>query len=646
MIGAVWARWLARATVLMVVLLFTARSGHLAAGIPAAALALGSGLLRRGLSVNRAGQLLLVLLGLALAWPIFLALRDLAGGAQTLGTAGTVVTLFSLLVLLPRQFIDSPRLGPRGDAVLCLLAIMGCAHTTQYMAQANTGWTYLLFLGPFAALQFLTLRAFDEARPSPGLLSGRHRVVVVVMAAIIVVIAVGGTIAIPPAHYWAMRKAYFTFMNIQTGFSTQMQLGSVSSMYQSDKLVLRVHGPKPDHLRGFVYRHYQGGGQWTEGPRTRLLGARLQPVAPGDAAGLTRVETVGGDTKRYFVPLEARDLRAPEALARVNALGIIRTAPGEEAEQIQFRAGRRDRFSVGAPGGADLAVPATLGARLRQMARQWTGGARTSSARLTAIQRKLRTNFTYSLSFKREPGRDPVMDFLIRDRQGHCEYFASAMALLARASGVPARVVSGYLVHERNPLGGYHVVRERNAHSWVEAWVGGRWQTYDPTPSSALSAGEQEMGFAAALSDLVAARLGQAWRWITSLTAMDVAMAVGALFLVWVLLRFLRRRRERAAAGQAHALAYGRALPGLDLLLAALSTVGMVRGSHEPLELYAHRLAGEPSLEGPGQQAPALLQRYAAWRYGGVGDQGDLDRRMENLAAKLSGPRSATPGAA
>ena len=340
------ARLLSRATLLVVVLLFTLRSGHLAAGIPAAALILGSGFVRRGPTVSRAGQLLLLLLGLSFAWPAFITLDDLAGQVRTLGTAGTVVTLFCLLVAVPRLFLNAPHLGPRGDAALCLLAVMGCAH-------AREGWAYLALLLPYAVLQLLTLRAHDRSRPTLGALSGRHRLALAIQAAFIVALGVGMTLAIPPAHRWAMRKAYFTFMRVQTGFSTEMQLGSVSGMYQSDKLVLRVYGPKPDHLRGFVYRHYQGGGQWSAGPRLPRLGVKLQPAPwPGrggaDAGGLTRVETAGGDAKRYFVPLKARDLRAPEALARVNALGIIRTAPGEEAEQIQFRVapGTASRWSV------------------------------------------------------------------------------------------------------------------------------------------------------------------------------------------------------------------------------------------------------------------------------------------------------------
>ena len=90
--------------------------------------------------------------------------------------------------------------------------------------------------------------------------------------------------------------------------------------------------------------------------------------------------------------------------------------------------------------------------------------------------------FGYSLEVKRSRGVDAVVDLLNIHREGHCELFASAMALLARTQGIPTRVVSGYRASEINPITGLAVVRERNAHTWVEAWVDGRWDTWDPTP--------------------------------------------------------------------------------------------------------------------------------------------------------------------
>jgi hypothetical protein len=68
-------------------------------------------------------------------------------------------------------------------------------------------------------------------------------------------------------------------------------------------------------------------------------------------------------------------------------------------------------------------------------------------------------------------------------KQGHCEYFASAMAVMLRAIHIPSRVATGFQSGQYNPMTGWHVIRASDAHSWVEAWIPGRgWMTYDPTP--------------------------------------------------------------------------------------------------------------------------------------------------------------------
>ena len=79
---------------------------------------------------------------------------------------------------------------------------------------------------------------------------------------------------------------------------------------------------------------------------------------------------------------------------------------------------------------------------------------------------------------------DPLANFLFDRRKGHCEYFASAMAVMLRTVGIPSRVVTGFASGVYNPLTGWQVVRASDAHSWVEAWIAGRgWRTYDPTPA-------------------------------------------------------------------------------------------------------------------------------------------------------------------
>lgn len=94
--------------------------------------------------------------------------------------------------------------------------------------------------------------------------------------------------------------------------------------------------------------------------------------------------------------------------------------------------------------------------------------------------------FRYSLQNSiQDPTIDPVEDFLLNRRTGHCEYFASAAALMLQAVGVPARVVNGYKGYEQNSVSGRYEVKQKHAHAWLEAYVDGHWETLDPTPAAA-----------------------------------------------------------------------------------------------------------------------------------------------------------------
>lgn len=100
-----------------------------------------------------------------------------------------------------------------------------------------------------------------------------------------------------------------------------------------------------------------------------------------------------------------------------------------------------------------------------------------------ALEQHLQTAFTYSLAHRPRGERDPIVEFLTTDRQGHCELFASALAAMTRSLGMRARVVTGFRASEYNGIGGYYIVRERNAHAWTEVDCGDKgWQVFDGTP--------------------------------------------------------------------------------------------------------------------------------------------------------------------
>jgi protein-glutamine gamma-glutamyltransferase len=105
------------------------------------------------------------------------------------------------------------------------------------------------------------------------------------------------------------------------------------------------------------------------------------------------------------------------------------------------------------------------------------------------IQDYLRAHYSYTLSERgTPPGQDPIETFLFTTRAGHCEYFASAMVAMCRSIGISARMVTGYVAAEYNESAQHYVVRQNNAHAWVEAEAGaGIWRRYDPTPPADLA---------------------------------------------------------------------------------------------------------------------------------------------------------------
>ncbi len=115
------------------------------------------------------------------------------------------------------------------------------------------------------------------------------------------------------------------------------------------------------------------------------------------------------------------------------------------------------------------------------------GDAEGPFAKSYAIEKWLRKEFSYTLVPEAGQARQPLSRFLFESREGHCEYFATALAVLLRAEGVPAVLVSGFYGGEWNELGDYLVVRQADAHAWVEIRVGKSWVQRDATPAGAIA---------------------------------------------------------------------------------------------------------------------------------------------------------------
>ncbi|HSN25701.1 MAG TPA: transglutaminaseTgpA domain-containing protein, partial [Kofleriaceae bacterium] len=132
---------------------------------------------------------------------------------------------------------------------------------------------------------------------------------------------------------------------------------------------------------------------------------------------------------------------------------------------------------------AYLQLPDAITPRTRQLADKITRAFTNNFDKAVAIEKWIDANATYTLQLA-DPGAQEPIDFFLFDRKkGHCEYFASAFAVLARAAGIPTRQVNGFLGGEWNEYQGYVAVRAGDAHSWDEVFFPGKgWVTFDPTP--------------------------------------------------------------------------------------------------------------------------------------------------------------------
>jgi protein-glutamine gamma-glutamyltransferase len=127
--------------------------------------------------------------------------------------------------------------------------------------------------------------------------------------------------------------------------------------------------------------------------------------------------------------------------------------------------------------------------RVRELAEKVTAGWFTQLDRARAIENYLRQSYGYTLDLPDHETADPIAYFLFERKKGYCEYFASAMAVMLRTVGIPARLVNGFQSGTFNPISNQYVIRASDAHSWVEAYLESRgWTTFDPTPADPSAA--------------------------------------------------------------------------------------------------------------------------------------------------------------
>ena len=248
------------------------------------------------------------------------------------------------------------------------------------------------------------------------------------------------------------------------------------------------------------------------------------------------------------LPVDAAAVEVAATRVAVKASGVV-ALPVTPSGTLSYRAGLGEGPLIpdlaAATASAEETDGETVSPRIRQLAAEVMGEGGDVERAVRAMTH-LRREYAYSLDYMASPGAEPLEDFLFRNRAGHCELFASSLVLMLRSQGIPARLVTGYLGTEFNPLEGYHIVRGSNAHAWVEAFSGERgWQILDPTPAA---------GLPQAASPGLAGLLRQAWdflefrwdRYVISYGFYDQARAFFGLRSLWLdLRRLLFGRKSR-----------------------------------------------------------------------------------------------------
>jgi transglutaminase-like putative cysteine protease len=291
------------------------------------------------------------------------------------------------------------------------------------------------------------------------------------------------------------------------GFSDEVTLDSIGQIRTSRDVALRMleegatDPNRETRFKAATYDIYQGG-SWRKSPVAMVLhrdpGVRFwlekdrhrQPVRWA---------------KIFLPPLHSRSVPLPVETVVVEPRTPLLIVDEGGAVSFGFNPVELVEYRVGLLNGAVLTgeVPSRLPSdpaldlagvtpRITGLARRVMGSG-SASERVHRLELHLIQGYEYTLDFRGRSSENPIEDFLFRYKSGQCEYFASSMVLMLRSQGIPARLVTGFLGGEYNPFEGYYIVRDSNAHAWVEAWLPGEgWRIFDPTPPSGRPAAQGE----------------------------------------------------------------------------------------------------------------------------------------------------------
>ncbi len=302
-----------------------------------------------------------------------------------------------------------------------------------------------------------------------------------------------------------------------SGFSDTVRLGGIGTIQQSDEVVMRVRVEDRDSVTGPIRWRGIALDTFTNKAWSRSRAAFREVRERGDSdliqvdyltarEGLT-IQTVylePLDSPILFVlpravgvqgnfPLLFKDSHGAISFQRANERISYRVVSDTELPSSEVL--RRDRSNYSTKEANYFQLPTGLDPRIAELAAGITADSDNRYDAALAVESYLQTQFGYTLEMK-AAGEQPLADFLFNVREGHCEYFATAMAVMLRTQGIATRVVNGFQRGEYNETADVYVVRQREAHSWVEVLMPGEnvWVPFDPTPAAGQNPGAGTAG--------------------------------------------------------------------------------------------------------------------------------------------------------
>lgn len=301
-----------------------------------------------------------------------------------------------------------------------------------------------------------------------------------------------------------------------SGFSETVRLGEVGRIKLSPQVVMRVrvkfpHGREKQWLRwrGLALDYYENG-NWI---RTVPAPGPVKDLDFGFELAPRQWPVPYTEQEFYLEPINLGILFAAPSAIRVHGIDFLRRDMSDTLvtdSALIYRLRYTVLSDTREPDPAALQVdgsryyssdikryylqmPQARDARVDKLAETVTRGATSPYEMARRLEQHLQNSYQYSLDLQPVEEGDPVADFLFNTRTGHCEYFASAMVLMLRSRGIPARLVNGFQMGEYSAAADAYTVRQSDAHSWVEAYFPPHgWVTFDPTPNAGLNTYEED----------------------------------------------------------------------------------------------------------------------------------------------------------